>query len=362
MPSTFTTSLGLTLPATGELSGTWGSTVNDGVTSLLDAAVAGTTTITIGGSDYTLTTTQGAANEARRMFLIMTGSPGAARNVIIPGVSKLYFVHNNTSDGFAQTVKTAAGTGVAVPSGARMVLFCNGTNVFQAVNSVGDLSYSGALTGGTGAINIGSGQIYKDAAGLVGIGTASPLALFSMYANSATDVVDVRTDGSNRDIFFRRFGGPGGASIGGLRLNLTRAHGTSAVPVAVTTGATCGIINFTGYAGPTTQYAQIASIQSEVQNFVSETETYGFLSFSTNNGSTSASERMRLTAAGSLGINSSNPPYLLYANGTFGFAPGSSVTPSNNGDVVIEATNNTTLTFKLRGSDGTVRSGTLTLS
>lgn len=42
--------------------------------------------------------------------------------------------------------------------------------------------------------------------------------------------------------------------------------------------------------------------------------------------------------------------------------PSSSRTPSSNGDLSIEATNNTTLTFKLKGSDGTVRSGTVTLS
>jgi hypothetical protein len=44
------------------------------------------------------------------------------------------------------------------------------------------------------------------------------------------------------------------------------------------------------------------------------------------------------------------------------FTPGSSVTPTSNGDVVFELTNNTTLTVKARGSDGTVRSGTVTLS
>lgn len=36
------------------------------------------------------------------------------------------------------------------------------------------LSYSGTLTGGTGVIAIGTNQIYKDASGNVGIGTASP--------------------------------------------------------------------------------------------------------------------------------------------------------------------------------------------
>ena len=42
--------------------------------------------------------------------------------------------------------------------------------------------------------------------------------------------------------------------------------------------------------------------------------------------------------------------------------PSASVTPVNNGELMVEATNNTTLTFKLKGTDGVVRSGTLTLS
>jgi len=44
------------------------------------------------------------------------------------------------------------------------------------------------------------------------------------------------------------------------------------------------------------------------------------------------------------------------------FTASASITPTINGDVSIEATNNTTLTFKLKGSDGTVRTATLTLS
>jgi hypothetical protein len=41
-------------------------------------------------------------------------------------------------------------------------------------NDATDLNYTGTLTGGTGVINIGSGQLYKDASGNVGIGTSSP--------------------------------------------------------------------------------------------------------------------------------------------------------------------------------------------
>jgi hypothetical protein len=67
-------------------------------------------------------------------------------------------------------------------------------------------------------------------------------------------------------------------------------------------------------------------------------------------------------SGGNVGINETSPDYKLDVNGSFGFTPGSSVTPVDNGDVIIEATNNTTLTFKLKGSDGTVRSGTVNLS
>lgn len=44
------------------------------------------------------------------------------------------------------------------------------------------------------------------------------------------------------------------------------------------------------------------------------------------------------------------------------FRPGASVAPEDNGDLVVEATDNTTLTFKFKGSDGVVRSGAVTLT
>jgi hypothetical protein len=67
------------------------------------------------------------------------------------------------------------------------------------------------------------------------------------------------------------------------------------------------------------------------------------------------------SAGNNVGINESAPDYKLDVNGTFGFTPGSSVTPVDNGDVVFELTDNTTLTIKAKGSDGVVRSGTIIL-
>lgn len=132
MPDSYTSSLKLTLPADGDTN--WGALVNNGITNLVDSAVAGTTTVAFTTSaDYTLTTSDGATDEARKMFLNFTGTPGAAANVICPAVSKLYFVSNNTTGGFAITLKTASGTGIAVASGINVALYCNGTNVVYAV-------------------------------------------------------------------------------------------------------------------------------------------------------------------------------------------------------------------------------------
>ncbi len=43
-------------------------------------------------------------------------------------------------------------------------------------------------------------------------------------------------------------------------------------------------------------------------------------------------------------------------------SPPASATPPNNGDMEFQLTSNTTLTIKVKGSDGVVRSATLTLA
>lgn len=134
MPASYTTSLKLTLPADGDTG--WGNTVNTGVTSLVDASVAGTAAVVHDNAiDYTLTSVNGTADEARKMFLNITGTLTANRNVVCPAVSKLYFITNSTTGGFDITLKTSAGTGILVPNGRSVVLYCNATNVVNAVSA-----------------------------------------------------------------------------------------------------------------------------------------------------------------------------------------------------------------------------------
>ena len=157
MPS-YTASLKLIQPATGEYSGTWGTQVNDSLTALVDKAIAGTTSITMTAANYTLTNANGVADEAKSMFLVLGGTPGASYQVIVPTASKLYFVTNST--GFAQTVKTSAGSGISVPNGASMTLRCDGTNVVVAQNYFASLTLGSALpvaSGGTGITSFGTG-------------------------------------------------------------------------------------------------------------------------------------------------------------------------------------------------------------
>jgi hypothetical protein len=54
--------------------------------------------------------------------------------------------------------------------------------------------------------------------------------------------------------------------------------------------------------------------------------------------------------------------HVLDVTGTIRLSPPASVTPANNGELMVEATSNTSLTLRLRGSDGVVRSVSLTLA
>ena len=61
------------------------------------------------------------------------------------------------------------------------------SGTFQASTiSPTNLAYTGTLTGGTGVVNLGSGQFYKDASGNVGIGTTSATGKFTITASSSS--------------------------------------------------------------------------------------------------------------------------------------------------------------------------------
>ena len=72
MTTAYSTLLGLALPVQGELSGTWGDTVDNGITRYLDIAVAGTVTLTNDGA-VTLSLTNGDST-ATNIVSSLTGA------------------------------------------------------------------------------------------------------------------------------------------------------------------------------------------------------------------------------------------------------------------------------------------------
>lgn len=80
-----------------------------------------------GTGDYTLT-----GVELNRIAYEFTGVLSGNRNIIVPAAVQQYWVDNQTTGAFSLTVKTLAGTGIAVPQGSRTILYCDGTDVLNA--------------------------------------------------------------------------------------------------------------------------------------------------------------------------------------------------------------------------------------
>ena len=153
MASTYSTNLALELIGTGDQAGTWGTTTNTNLGTLIEQAISGYTTYAATGGTDTITIPNGATGTARNMYIEFTGTGGGT--VLVPTNKKLYFVYNNTSS--AITVKVSGQTGVSVPAAAKMVLVNNGTDIVVATNYLAALTLGSALpvaSGGTGATTL----------------------------------------------------------------------------------------------------------------------------------------------------------------------------------------------------------------
>jgi ribosomal protein S5 len=80
-----------------------------------------------GIATYTLT-----SSDASNKLIQFTGAPSGATIVTVPAVVAIYYVEVSTSNAFTVTMKTAAGTGVALAQSVRSILYCDGVNVVSA--------------------------------------------------------------------------------------------------------------------------------------------------------------------------------------------------------------------------------------
>ena len=156
MTTAATSLLGLALPVTGELSGTWGDTVNNSITSLLDSAVAGTTTLST-DADVTLTTTTLAANQAREAIILWTAAGTVTRTITAPAQSKTYVVINKSSTQSIKLVGAGPTTGITVLPGESTYAAWNGSDFVKVGEYGGNLTVNSLTTTAstTGSTNNG---------------------------------------------------------------------------------------------------------------------------------------------------------------------------------------------------------------
>lgn len=173
MASTFSTSLKLELIGNGDQSGTWGTTTNTNLGTLLEQAITGVESITMSNADYTLTNLNGASDEARNAVLVVGGTNSAIRNVIAPAVNKLYTIKNATSGGYAIVIKTSSSTGVSIANGSTVSVYCDGTEFYLS-----SPPYESA--------NVANTLVYRDASGNFAAGTIT--ATTQSLGDSSTKV------------------------------------------------------------------------------------------------------------------------------------------------------------------------------
>ena len=235
MASTYTPLLGLVVPTTGELSGTWGDVLSAGMTQLVDSAIAGTTTLSA-DADVTLSVTDGAANQARSAVILWTASNGATpRNITVPSHTKAYIVINAGTGSIV--VKGAATTGVTIATGVKALIAWNGSDFVRISSSAVALA---DITGlGTGvatalAINVGSAgaPVVNGGAG----GTPSSINLTNATAYPGTSAL-VTTGALNSGSITSGFGSidVGADAISGGAITGTTGSFTGVVSTASAT-------------------------------------------------------------------------------------------------------------------------------
>lgn len=262
--------IGLTLPSTGTLSGQWGDTVNNAISQIVDVAVAGTQTVTV-DTDVDLSVTTGTyastgltSSSSQYAVLLCTGARTAARNINVPKQSKTYVVINNTTGGYAITVRGGPATpttGVTVLAGTRAVIAWDGSDF---------VNVGGGLPAGSNTqIQFNNSGAFGAASGLTWDGTT--LTANDIIDSSLTASKPVFTNGSKNLVSTGTLGvDQGGTGLTTLTANnVILGNGTS-TPSFVAPGTNGNVLTSDGstWVSSTPGASGLSQAKATMINFI----------------------------------------------------------------------------------------------
>jgi hypothetical protein len=207
MASTYTSNGGIELIATGEQSGTWGTTTNTNL-QIVDRLTNGVGAISLSGTTHTLTTSDGTLSDGQYSVLVFGGSPSGTNTVTISpnDAQHVYFVKN----GSGQSVVLTQGSGgnVTVANGKSAIVYADGagsgaevvdvTDTFDFQPLTATLTAIGALavTDGNFIVGNGSTWVAEDGATArtsLGLGSIATQAAnnVSITGGSITGITDL---------------------------------------------------------------------------------------------------------------------------------------------------------------------------
>jgi hypothetical protein len=192
-----------------------------------------------------------------------------------------------------------------------------------------NLEYTGTFTGGTGVVNLGSGQFYKDASGNVGIGTASPQSKLTIQDAGSGAVISAMIRNGDAINFHRiGIGYNSGALSGYIPANAMFIEAAAGGGF----GALGGLAIGTGSSAPV---------------------IFG----------TSATEKMRIDPSGNVGIGTISPAYKFEVQGSVNGFFGQRIYNTNAGSSAVSYlqigndTNGATAQLGLNSSTNTTNIG-----
>ena len=147
--ATYVNDLRLKEIATGDESGTWGTSTNTNLELIAEAFSFGTEAITTNADTHTTTIADGATDPGRSIFLQYTGTLDSTCTITIgPNtVSKLWFIQNSTSGSQSIIISQGSGANITIPNGQTKAVYSDGAGSGAAiVDALVDLDLTGTTT------------------------------------------------------------------------------------------------------------------------------------------------------------------------------------------------------------------------